>query len=314
MKVIPLAAESLGVRSMATYVEAGDLSILIDPGATLAPARWGLPPAEPEWEALRRANDRISAYAARARLVFVSHYHEDHFRSDPASYVGRTVVAKDPQRMVAGAQARRGVALWKALENAARVEAADGWRRRDGALELSVSPPLPHGVEGTPLGYVVALVVADVAQRERFVFASDVQGPLSAVAGAWLVQQRPTLLYLSGPPSYVESELPPHAVERGIDNLMRVMDASGCRVIMDHHALRDPAYVTRFERLWQTGRVVTAAAHLGLEAAPLEVRRRALWGDVRKPAAPIRRPAPARDGAAIMGRAARTFAKRGNAE
>ena len=82
MRVIPLAAESLGVRSMATYVEAGDLGILIDPGATLAPTRWGLPPAEAEWQALRRANDRISAYATRARLIFVSHYHEDHFRSD----------------------------------------------------------------------------------------------------------------------------------------------------------------------------------------------------------------------------------------
>src|SRR5436309_3401591 len=66
VRVIPLAAESLGVRSMATYVEAGDLGILIDPGATLAPARWGLPPADAEWQALRRANDRISAYAGRA--------------------------------------------------------------------------------------------------------------------------------------------------------------------------------------------------------------------------------------------------------
>ena len=56
MRVIPLAAESLGVRSMATYVEVADTAILIDPGATLAPARYGLPPAEAEWEALRRAN------------------------------------------------------------------------------------------------------------------------------------------------------------------------------------------------------------------------------------------------------------------
>jgi len=56
MKVIPLAAESLGVRSMATYVEVGRTGILIDPGATLAPARFGLPPAEEEWEALRRAS------------------------------------------------------------------------------------------------------------------------------------------------------------------------------------------------------------------------------------------------------------------
>ncbi len=297
---------------MATYVEAADLGILIDPGATLAPARWGLPPAEAEWEALRRANDRISAYAARAALIFVSHYHEDHFRSDPVSYAGRTVLAKDPRRMVAGAQARRGLALWKALEGQATVESADGWRRRGGALELAVSPPLPHGVDGTALGHVVGLVVSDVAQRERFVFASDVQGPLSAVAAAWLIQQRPTLLYLSGPPSYVERDLPAGAVQRGVDNLRRVLDATGCRAIMDHHALRDPGFASRFEPLWSSGRVVTAAAHLGVEATPLEARRRALWSDVRKPPAPVRRSAAA-DGA-IMTRDTRTFARKGTAQ
>ena len=308
MRVIPLAAESLGVRSMATYVEAGDTTILIDPGATLAAARYGLPPAEPEWDALRRANDRISAYAARAGLVFVSHYHEDHYRTQPATYAGRTVLAKEPRRMVGGQQSRRGVALWTSLEGVARLETADGWRRREPRVELCVSPPLPHGVEGTPLGYVVALTVVDSAERERFVFASDVQGPLSAVAAGWLIQQRPTLLYLSGPPSYIERELPAGAIDRGIDNLRRVMEETGCRVIMDHHALRDPGFSTRFERLWSTGRVVTAAAHLGVESTPLEARRRALWGAVRKA------PVAARSPGAIITRTTRTFAKRGNAE
>ena len=298
---------------MATYVEAGDLGILIDPGATLAAARWGLPPAEAEWEALRRANDRISAYATRATLVFVSHYHEDHFRSDPVTYVGRTVLAKDPRRMIAGMQARRGLALWKTLEGQASVASADGWRRRDGAMELSVSPPLPHGVDGTPLGYVIALVVSDVVQRERFVFASDVQGPLSAVAAAWLIQQRPTLLYLSGPPSYVERALPDGAVQRGVDHLQRVLDATGCRVIMDHHALRDPGFATRFEPLWSTGRVVTAAGHLGVEPTPLEARRRVLWSDARKPPVSVRRPAVAAD-SATMTRATRNVARRGTAQ
>ena len=312
MKVLPLAAESLGVRSMATYVEVADLGILIDPGATLAPTRWGLPPAEPEWEALRRANDRISAYAARATLIFVSHYHDDHFRSDPVSYAGRTVLAKDPRRMIAGAQARRGLALWKALDGQATLESADGWRRHGGAVELAVSPPLPHGVDGTALGHVVGLLVSDVVQRERFVFASDVQGPLSAVAAAWLIQQRPTLLYLSGPPSYVERDLPAGAVQRGVDNLLRVLEATGCRVIMDHHALRDPNYAERFEPLWSTGRVVTAAAHLGVDATPFEAQRRTLWSDVRKPPAPVRRPATIEG--AIMTRATRTFARRGTVQ
>ena len=311
MKVIPLAADSLGVRSMATYVEVADTGILIDPGATLAQSRFTLPPATEEWDALRRANDRISAYAARAAMVFVSHYHDDHFRSDPATYVGRMVLAKDPQRMVGGPQARRGAELWTMLEAKARPKVADGYERREHALELRVSPPLPHGVEGTTMGYVVALTVADIAERERFVFASDVQGPLSGVAAGWLIQQRPTLLYLAGPPSYIERELGTPVIERGIDNLLRIIDATGCRVIMDHHAVRDASFGARFERLWSTKRVVTAAEHLGLEVAALESRRRQLWTAVaRKPAAGVPAPAP-RSARATIDRPVRRTGKGG---
>ena len=107
MNVVPLAADSLGVRSMATYVECGQTQVLIDPGAALAPNRFGLPPADEEWEALKRANDRISAYATRAGIIFLSHYHEDHFRHDPGLYEGRTVWAKDARRMINPRQAQR---------------------------------------------------------------------------------------------------------------------------------------------------------------------------------------------------------------
>lgn len=304
MKVMPLAADSLGVRSMATYVEAAGTGILIDPGATLAPSRFNLPPATEEWDALRRANDRISAYAARASIVFVSHYHDDHFRSDASTYVGRTVLVKDPRRMVAGHQARRGAALWTMLEAQATPVIADGYERKEHALELRVSPPLPHGVEGTTLGYVVALAVHDRAERERFVFASDVQGPLSGVAAAWIIQQRPTLVYLAGPPSYIEREVGTGIIERGIDNLLRVIDATGCRVIMDHHAVREAAFGARFARLWETGRVVTAAEFIGQPVSALESRRHQLWAAVtRKPTA---RTGPARAARATVVRGKRS--------
>ena len=306
MKVLPLAAESLGVRSMATYVELSGTGLLIDPGATLAPARFGLPPAEEEWEALRRANDRISAWATRAALVFVSHYHEDHFRSDPATYAGRRVLVKDPRRRVSGLQARRAGALWKALAPVARVESADGLTGRREGFELRVSPPLPHGPDGTALGAVLVLTVVDEDARERFVFASDVQGPISPVAAAYLARERPTLLYVSGPPSYIERELGAAAIERGVDNLLRIVDATGCRVILDHHALRDARWEARFERLWATGRVVTAARHLGLADAALESRRDRAWAATRKP------PVKAGGGRAMIARTPRTFAKGGH--
>ena len=104
MNIVPLAADSLGVRSMATYVECGETRLLIDPGAALGASRFGLPPAEAEWEALRRANDRIAAYAERAGWIFVSHYHDEHYRHDPAFYAGRGVLAKDPSAWSPGSR------------------------------------------------------------------------------------------------------------------------------------------------------------------------------------------------------------------
>ena len=288
LNVIPLAADSLGVRSMATYVECGETRVLIDPGAMLAPSRFNLAPAEEEWEALRRANDRISAYAARASLVFVSHYHHDHFRHDPGLYAGRRLWAKDPLRHIEGRQAQRASALWRALAGHVEPLAAEGRRLETADAVLQASPPLSHGPDGTSLGYLVALTIEDRRAGTRFVHASDVQGPLSPVAAAYLARQRPTLLYLSGPPAYLESQLGPPLIERGIEHLRRIVDQTGCRVILDHYALRDAGYRERFGPLWETGRVVTAAGFLGLPDSPLEARRLELWSGRRKPPMPVR--------------------------
>lgn len=285
MKVVPLAAESLGVRSMATYLECGQCRILIDPGAALGPSRFGLPPADAEWEALRRANDRVSAYAVRAQFVFVSHYHEDHFRYDATVYEGRTVWAKDPRHMINPNQRRRAAELWKSLKDRCRLDSAEGKTYELPDVVLKASPPLAHGVEGTGLGYVVALTVTDVAERFRFVFASDVQGPASAVATAYLIRERPHLLYLSGPPTYLERQVGSRAIEQGISNLLAIIEATGCRVIVDHHVVRDPRYRERLARVWETGKAVTAAGHLGLTEACLEATRNVLWAEQKKPGA-----------------------------
>jgi predicted metallo-beta-lactamase superfamily hydrolase len=274
---------------MATYVESGETRILIDPGATLGPTRYRLPPASEEWEALKRANDRISAHALRAQLIFISHYHEDHFRYDPELYAGRRVWAKHPTRMINPKQRQRAGELWKAIRPHCHLDAAEGrhWEFKD--VLLRVSPPLAHGVEGTGLGYVVALTVADRSRGISFVHASDVQGPLSAVATAYLIRERPGLLYLSGPPCYIEREIGATLVDQGIENLLRIIGATGCRVILDHYALRDPRHQERLRRLWETGQVVTAAGYLGLADELLEANRHLLWAKRRKPEACVER-------------------------
>ena len=259
MNVVPLAADSLGVRSVATYVECGATRIVIDPGASLGRSRFNLPPADLEWAALKRANDRISGYAARATAIFVSHYHEDHFRYDPAIYRGRTVWAKDPRRMLGQAQGERASKLWKGIAGGCRLDAAEGRRMETPDAELSASSPLSHGPDGTDLGYVVALTVTDRREGFRFVHASDVQGPLSPVATAYLIRERPDLLYLSGRTRVPRAGARPRG-DRPRDRQPVPRDRRD-GLSRDHGPSRRPRRrVPRaVPRLWESGAVVTAA-------------------------------------------------------
>ena len=125
---------------------------------------------------------------------------------------------------------------------------------------MRFSPPLPHGQDGSEFGHVVAVTVDD---GMRFVHASDLQGPASPVATAYLLRERPDLVYLSGPPTYLQSQVGHDVVQRGIDNLVRLVGETGCRVIVDHHAVREPRFRERLAQAFDTGRVVTAAEYLG---------------------------------------------------
>jgi predicted metallo-beta-lactamase superfamily hydrolase len=285
MKIVPLAAESLGVRSMATYVEVGKTGILIDPGAALGPNRYNLPPAPAEVEALERAIDRIKGYSVRAQLISISHYHEDHFQSDPTLYKRSQVWVKNPSRMINESQKRRGGSFWDAVKPHCRLDLSDGKSYEFPDALVKASPPLSHGAEGTGFGYVIALTITDRDDGFRFVHASDVQGPASAVATAYLLRERPHLLYLSGPPTYLERQVGTAVIERGIENLLSIIQETGCRVILDHYSLRDPRHAVRLERLYETGKVVSAAGYLSLPEQLLEARRNVLWQETRQQAA-----------------------------
>jgi predicted metallo-beta-lactamase superfamily hydrolase len=285
VRVMPLAADSLGVRSMATYVEAGSLRLLIDPGVTLAPRRYGLDPAPEEEEALARARLRIAGYAVRATHVAVSHFHADHFGADPALYAARRVWAKDPRQTVDRHQAVHGREFWRAVGPLCHLEPAEGREVELDDVTLRFSPPLPHGPDGSEFGHVVAVTVDD---GTRFVHASDLQGPASPVATAYLLRERPDLVYLSGPPTYLQGQVGHDVVQRGIDNLVRLVGETGCRVIVDHHAVREPRFRDRLGPAFDTGRVVTVAGYLGRRDECLEARRAALWARRRRGGADAR--------------------------
>src|SRR3990170_1166289 len=78
IRVVPLAAESFGVRSMCTYVETPDVRLLLDAGVSLAPNRFGFFPHPKEYEAIAECRQRIAEAAEKVEVVTLSHYHFDH--------------------------------------------------------------------------------------------------------------------------------------------------------------------------------------------------------------------------------------------
>ncbi|MEW6329676.1 MAG: MBL fold metallo-hydrolase, partial [Candidatus Micrarchaeota archaeon] len=78
MKITPLAFDSLGTRSMCTFIETKDVNILIDPGVALAPSRYGLPPHSLELERLAEHWRTIKEHARSADIMIITHYHYDH--------------------------------------------------------------------------------------------------------------------------------------------------------------------------------------------------------------------------------------------
>ena len=121
IRITPLAEESLGVRSMCTLVETPDAVILLDPGVSLAPSRFGLPPHPEEFRAVRDSRRRILEAAQQAEVVLASHYHFDHITPGFKSwyewteedtyrlvYSGKLVLAKDIKHNINFSQRRRG--------------------------------------------------------------------------------------------------------------------------------------------------------------------------------------------------------------
>ncbi|MEZ0393545.1 MAG: hypothetical protein ABWK00_00635 [Desulfurococcaceae archaeon] len=279
--------DSMGVRGMATHIVAGGLEITIDPGANLAPRRFGLPPHRLELQALDEALARIRAMVSRSDYVVISHYHRDHYlyrNEEVELYRGKTVLAKAPDKTVSFSQRLRARDLYsrKPLREGARVLWADSSSLEiDDGVRLEFSRPVPHGPRGSRLGNVIMTFLE--IDGYRIVHASDVQGPANDEALSTVLAWSPDLLIISGPPTYLEGGrgVDVEAGMRGLSSLISGMK-EGSTLIVDHHLLRDLRSLSIIDDLRRKGasrgiKVLTAAEFMGLENTPLEAMRRQLW-------------------------------------
>ncbi len=266
MKVRFLAADSFGVRSMATLVETGDVRMGIDLWSSFAPKRYGLPPHPVEVLALEASRKFLQEAGKSVDLHVITHYHFDHYCPDCEHYVGKRILGKDWRENINRSQRRRFSAFkWKEA-----VEPADGRKLRLGGTLVEFSPPFPHGEPNTRLGYVIMVYVEEDL---GFLYTSDVEGPVVEEAVEWILEREPDIVYVDGPMDYLKHyAVKGEHVEAAWKNLERIADVVDT-VVVDHHAARD---LTFFERIREMGLTTTSEYHFG-DDLPLEALRRDLW-------------------------------------
>jgi predicted metallo-beta-lactamase superfamily hydrolase len=117
---------------------------------------------------------------------------------------------------------------------------------------------------------------------EKFLFAPDVQGPMSTGTLELILEEKPQLAMIGGPPLYLEGfKVDEGQIKTSLRNLEKVVENVPC-VIVEHHILRDESWhektVNAFYSAYKTGNTLqTAAEFLGKENTFLEAMRKKLY-------------------------------------
>ena len=248
-------------------------------------------PHRREFEALIEAKKRILEYASKADYILISHYHHDHFTPFYADYLYRSdeeiaeKVYENVEKVFAKSlddlnknQLSRAKDLWKHLGD--KVIPADGKVIDLGDVRLEFSPPMWHGEPGTKLGRVIGVRI--VNGDDMIVFAPDVQGPVDENALRRILQEKPRVVILGGPATYLKGHrVKSSAVNAGIENVARIAKEVDT-LIIDHHLVRDANRRGKIADAFKEAednnhKILTFAEYLGVEEKPLEAMRKKLY-------------------------------------
>lgn len=282
MKITPVAADSMGTRSMATFVDVPPLSVMIDPGADLAKLRFGHAPHQLEEYQLEKHLERIQLYIETAKICVLTRYIRTHCFMDHAElFEGKVLMMKNPNRSIRVEERKTAFDLLKRLKSVAReVIYIDGRTFEIGSVRFGFSDP----VEITDDGEAAYTVMTAVRSQDRtLVHTSCCQGLDDPSVRDFIQRHTPDVLYLDGPPLY---HLDTKDSQEGMDRLSAALEnlyASGIEeLILDHHFVREQNWRNRMDILAAEAekrnvRLRTAAEFRGEENNPFESRRNRLY-------------------------------------
>ena len=283
MKIMPLAADSMGSRSMATYIETSERTLLIDPGATVGPLRYGHPPHALEEFQLKKHLDRIELYAESAQIIILTQFEREHFNPDRLDiYKDKVVFVKNPNKHVRHQERSNAFVLLNHLAgNSKEIFYAEDRQFKIGALSLTFSDPACVD-SGNTTTYPMAVSITE--GESRFLFSSERLGNLDPSFRQFLIEQNPDTVYLDGPAAYIkQSDTQMTSWPEFKENIEQILSEIRIRhLIIDHHFARDTHWLERLAVLQIIGRefgteVCSAAAFRGVPPDPLESRRQMLY-------------------------------------
>ncbi|MCL2287803.1 MAG: hypothetical protein FWC33_01280 [Candidatus Bathyarchaeota archaeon] len=294
--VTPLASESFGVRSMCTFVQTPDVSVLLDAGVSICPWRFNLPPHPLEFQNIQTIRKKIADVADKAQVITVSHYHYDHHtpsfedwlvnwtaQNETARqiYQNKTLLIKNPKKDINKSQHERAKTFLKTgAKYAKAIEEADNKTFVYGNTKILFSKAVPHGEDNTSIGYVIMTTIE--LNKERFIFAPDIQGPISNQTRQLILEKPLALLMIGGPPFYLQTlRITTASLQNAVNNLNDIVKTVPV-TILEHHTLRDEYFQQKIrpikEQAEQAGHdVLTAAEFVNKENNFLEANRKNLY-------------------------------------
>lgn len=245
-----LAFDSHGVKGACVRVSTPDLTLVVDPGASLEGAGFPLPAAEQE----RLLEERLTACrraAQDAQALVISHYHLDHFieHRDPDLYRGKLLFVKDYENLPPK-QADRADRFLRTIDGLAEeIIPCDRRAFRFGRTRVEFSEPVPHGARDAEPGAVIMTTIR--RGRQALLITSDVCGPVEENTAELIIASKARTVILDGYPTHAlrpdpDSGTPdPAALDllRSIINACRILHARPLKtLILDHHSCRDYRY------------------------------------------------------------------------
>ena len=284
MKVIPIASDSMGARSMATFIKT-DLKIVIDPSVALAPCRYGLPPHRVELKRKEELWNEIKKFVEKSDVVIITHYHYDHYNPDEVDILNdKIVLLKNPKEMINKSQMNRAKKFLEKLKNInVEIDFCDGKKYEFSNTSIVFSKPVFHGVNNK-LGYVLEVLIND------FIFSSDIEGPIHSDQLDFMIESSAEIIYIDGPMTYMLGyKYSMKSFEKSIENLKKLIEKSNVKkLILDHHLLRDKNWREKMKDIFNKAKeigveVLNAAEFKGVKEELLEANRKNLYCSLPNP-------------------------------